>query len=283
MAGNPVAKAESHTGGKRLTVIEAGRANREYFADLWRYRELFFILVWRDILIRYKQAALGLAWTILRPLLTALVFALVFGKLVKIPSGGMPHAPFIFAALVPWLFFASSIAESSTSLASHSALISKVYFPRLLIPLVSTSVAMIDMLIALVLLIPMLLVFGVEPGWRLLALIPLTMLTAALAFGLGAWTAALHVRYRDTGIVLPFVLQFGLYLSPVIFPSDLVPWPWRVLYSLNPMVGIIEGFRWASFPDQTVHASAIATSVVASLGVDRRARNKSRSFGQSKT
>lgn len=262
-AVKPVAEVESRADGRRVTVIEAGRANREYFTDLWRFKELFFILVWRDILIRYKQAALGLAWTILKPLLTALVFALVFGKLVKIPSGGMPHAPFIYAALVPWLFFASSIAESSTSLASHSALISKVYFPRLLVPLVATSVAMIDMLIALALLVPMLLVYGVEPSWRLLALVPLTVLTAVLAFGLGAWAAALHVRYRDTGIILPFVLQFGLYLSPVIFPSDLVPWPWRVLYSLNPMVGIIEGFRWASFPGQEVHASAIATTVFA--------------------
>lgn len=256
---NPELRAED----KGLTVIEAGRANLEYFQDLWRFRELFYILVWRDILIRYKQTALGLAWTILKPLLTALVFALVFGKLVRVPSGGMPHAPFIYVALVPWLFFATSIAESSTSLAAHSALISKVYFPRLLIPLVATVVALFDMLIALALLVPMLMVFGVDPSWRLLALVPLTLLTTVLAFGLGGWFAALHVRYRDTGIVLPFVLQFGLYLSPVIFPSDLVPYPWRLIYSLNPMVGVIEGFRWASFPNQELHASALVTSIVA--------------------
>lgn len=248
---------------KRVTVIEAGRANLEYFQDLWRYRELFYILVWRDLLVRYKQTALGLAWTLLKPLLTALVFALVFGKLVNVPSGGMPHAPFMYVALVPWLFFATSIAESSTSLAAHSALISKVYFPRLLVPLVSTVVALIEMLVALALLVPMLIIFGIEPSWRLLALVPLTLLTACLAFALGAWSAALHVKYRDTGIVLPFVLQFGLYVSPVIFPGDLVPYPWRALYSLNPMVGVIEGFRWASFPDQSLDPMTLGTSVLA--------------------
>ena len=248
---------------KRVTVIEAGRVNLEYFQDLWRFRELFYILVWRDVLVRYKQTAIGLAWTLLRPLLTALVFALVFGKLVKVPSGGMPHAPFIYVALVPWLFFAAAISDSSTSLSAHSSLISKVYFPRLLIPMVATAVALLDMLMGLAVFIPMLLVFGIELSWRLLALIPLTILTAMLAIGLGAWFAALHVRYRDTGILLPFVLQFGLYLSPVIFPSDLVPDPWRLLYSLNPVVGIIESFRWASFPNQEIHASALATSVLA--------------------
>ncbi len=257
--------AISAAGEKRLTVIEAGRANIEYFQDLWRFRELFYILVWRDILIRYKQTALGLAWTLLKPLLTALVFALVFGKLVQVPSGGMPHAPFIFVALVPWLFFASAIADSSTSLTTHSGLVSKVYFPRLLLPMVATAVALIDMLVALALLVPMLLFFGVAPTWRLLLLIPLTLATGMLAFGLGAWAAALHVRYRDTGIVLPFVLQFGLYLSPVIFPSDLVPYPWRLLYSLNPVVGVIEGFRWASFPNQAVHLPALVLSLASAF------------------
>ncbi|MBI3715406.1 MAG: ABC transporter permease [Betaproteobacteria bacterium] len=249
----------------RLTVIQAGKADRLYFRDLWVFRELFYILVWRDILVRYKQTAIGLAWTLLRPLLTALVFALVFGKLVKVPSGGMPHAPFIYIALVPWLFFASAVSDASMSLSAHASLISKVYFPRIIVPLVATAVALIDMLIAMVVLLPMLLAFGIGLDWKLAALVPLTLLTAALAFGLGAWFAALHVRYKDTAILLPFVLQFGLYLSPVIFPSDLVPHPWRLLYSLNPMVGIIEGFRWAAFPGQDVHPSAIATSVVATI------------------
>lgn len=247
----------------RVSVIEAGRANRGYFLDLWRFRELFYILVWRDVLVRYKQTALGLGWTLLKPMLTALIFALVFGKMIKVPSGGMPHAPFIYAALVPWLFFSTTIAEASVSLAAHAGLISKVYFPRLLVPLVAMVVALIDMVIALALLVPMLLIFGVAPGWRLLALFPLTFLTVILALGLALCFASLHVRYRDTGIILPFVLQFGLYLSPVIFPSDLVPYPWRLLYSLNPIVGVIEGFRWASFPNQNVHAAALATSVMA--------------------
>jgi lipopolysaccharide transport system permease protein len=247
----------------RVTVIEAGHANREYFHDLWRFRELFYILIWRDVLVRYKQTALGLGWTLLKPLLTALIFALVFGKMINVPSGGMPHAPFIYVALVPWLFFSTTISEASVSLAAHAALISKVYFPRLLVPLVAMVMALIELLVALALVVPMLLLFGVDPGWRLLALFPLTLLTMILALGLGLCFASLHVRYRDTGIILPFVLQFGLYLSPVIFPSDLVPYPWRVLYSLNPIVGVIEGFRWASFPNQEVHAAALAISVVA--------------------
>jgi lipopolysaccharide transport system permease protein len=247
----------------RITVVEAGHANREYFQDLWRFRELFYILVWRDILVRYKQAALGLGWTLLKPMLTALIFAIVFGKMIKVPSGGMPHAPFIYIALVPWLFFSTTIAEASVSLAAHAGLISKVYFPRLLVPLVAMVVALIDMMIALVLLVPMLLAFGVPLEWRLLALFPLTLVTVVLAFGLALCFASLHVRYRDTGIILPFVLQFGLYLSPVIFPSDLVPYPWRLLYSLNPIVGVIEGFRWASFPNQEVHAAALAISIAA--------------------
>ena len=249
--------------GLRVTVIEAGHANRRYFDDLWQFRELFYILVWRDILVRYKQTALGLGWTVLKPLLTALIFALVFGKMINIPSGGMPHAPFIYVALVPWLFFSTTILEASVSLTAHAGLISKVYFPRLLVPLVAMVLALTDLLIALALLVPMLFMFGVSPGWRLLALIPLTLLTVLLALGLGLFFSSLHVRYRDTGIVLPFVLQFGLYLSPVIFPSDLVPYPWRLLYSLNPIVGVIEGFRWASFPGQQVDAAALATSVLA--------------------
>lgn len=250
-------------GDVRVTVIEAGNANLENFHDLWRFRELFYILVWRDVLVRYKQTALGLGWTLLKPMLTALIFALVFGKMIKVPSGGVPHAPFIYVALVPWLFFATTISEASVSLAAHAGLISKVYFPRLLVPLVAMVVALLDLLIALALLIPMLVVFEIEPSWRLLALFPLTLLTVILAFGLGLCFASLHVRYRDTGIILPFVLQFGLYLSPVIFPSNLVPYPWRLLYSLNPIVGVIEGFRWASFPNQEVHAAALGTSVLA--------------------
>jgi len=254
--------AEMHGNELRVTVIEAGQANREYFRDLWRFRELFYILVWRDVLVRYKQTALGLGWTLLKPMLTALVFALVFGKMINIPSGGMPHAPFIYVALVPWLFFSTTIADASVSLAAHAGLISKVYFPRLLVPLVAMMVALIDMLIALTLLVPMLLAFGVSPGWRLLALVPMACLLIVLAFGLALCFASLNVRYRDTGIILPFVLQFGLYLSPVIFPSELVPYPWRLLYSINPIVGVIEGFRWASFPNQEVHAAALAFSIL---------------------
>ena len=247
---------------KRETTIEAGRANREYIQDIWRFRELFYILVWRDILVRYKQTAIGLAWTLFRPLLSALVFALVFGKMVNVPSGGNPHAPFIYVALVPWLFFAATISDVSASLIAHASLISKVYFPRLLSPFVATVVALIDMLIALALLVPMLWAFGIPLSWRLVAIVPLVLLTTALALGLGLCFAALNVKYRDTGLIVPYLLQFGLYLSPIIFPSDLVPYPWRLLYSLNPIVGVIEGFRWAAFPNQDVHSTALAISIL---------------------
>jgi lipopolysaccharide transport system permease protein len=250
---------------KRETTIEAGRANREYIQDIWRFRELFYILVWRDILVRYKQTAIGLAWTLFRPLLSALVFALVFGKMVNVPSGGNPHAPFIYVALVPWLFFAATISDVSASLIAHASLISKVYFPRLLSPFVATVVALIDMLIALALLVPMLWAFGIPLSWRLVAIVPLVLLTTALALGLGLCFAALNVKYRDTGLIVPYLLQFGLYLSPIIFPSDLVPYPWRLLYSLNPIVGVIEGFRWAAFPNQDVHSTALAISILSAV------------------
>ena len=250
---------------KRETTIEAGRANSEYIQDIWRFRELFYILVWRDILVRYKQTAIGLAWTLFRPLLSALVFALVFGKMVNVPSGGNPHAPFIYVALVPWLFFAATISDVSASLIAHASLISKVYFPRLLSPFVATVVALIDMLIALALLVPMLWAFGIPLSWRLVAIVPLVLLTTALALGLGLCFAALNVKYRDTGLIVPYLLQFGLYLSPIIFPSDLVPYPWRLLYSLNPIVGVIEGFRWAAFPNQDVHSTALAISILSAV------------------
>jgi lipopolysaccharide transport system permease protein len=246
-----------------ITIIEAGRANAEYLKDLWRFRELFYILVWRDVLVRYKQTAFGLAWTFLKPLLTAMVFAVVFGKMVKIPSGGMPYAPFILVALLPWLFFSTAVADASNSLHAHGGLLSKVYFPRLLAPLVAVLVALIDTSIALLLVIPMLWIFDVDLSWRLIAMVPLTVVVAMLAFGLGLLAATLNVRFRDTGLILPYLLQFGLYLSPIVFPSDLVPPTWRWLYSLNPMVGVIEAFRWAAFPGQHVHLPALWISLFA--------------------
>lgn len=254
-----------------IIVMEAGQVNGEYLQELWRFRELFYILVWRDVLVRYKQTVFGLAWTILRPLITAGVFALVFGKMVKVPSGGMPHAPFIFVALVPWFFFSSAISDASVSLLAYGGLLSKVYFPRLLIPLVAVTVGLIDTAVALTLIVPMLLIFHVDLSWRLVAVIPLTVMVAILALGLGLFAASLNVRYRDTGLILPFLLQLGLYLSPIVFPSALVPLEWRWLYSLNPMVGVIEGFRWAAFPAQHVHLPAlwialVATSLALALG-----------------
>lgn len=253
------------TASDKRSIIEAGRANAEYYQDIWRFRELFYILVWRDVVVRYKQTVFGLGWTIFRPLLTALVFSLVFGRMVKVPSGGMPYAPYIYTALIPWLFLAATISDISVSLNAYAGLISKVYFPRLLAPLVATTITSIDMLISVLVLIPMLWMFHVGFSWHLLLIIPLSFLVGGLGLGLGLCFSAMNVKYRDTGLVLPYVLQFGLYLSPIIFPSSLVPEKWRLLYSFNPAVGVIEGFRWATFPNQDIHVSSIMASVLSAI------------------
>jgi lipopolysaccharide transport system permease protein len=226
-------------------VIEAGRAERHYWHDLWRYRELFFFLAWRDILVRYKQTAIGMVWALGRPLITVAVFTLVFGKLAKLPSEGVPYPILVFAALLPWQFFSSAFSGAGDSLISNARMISKVYFPRLVIPASAVIVSFIDFLISGIILIALMIWYGFAPNFRMLAL-PLFMLVAfAAAMGAGLWIAALNVKYRDFRIIVPFVVQFGLYISPVGFSSSIVPEKWRLLYSINPMVGVIDGFRWA--------------------------------------
>jgi len=226
-------------------VIEAGRAERHYWRDLWRYRELFFFLAWRDILVRYKQTVIGMLWALGRPLLTMLVFTLVFGKLAKLPSGGVPYPILVFAALLPWQFFASAFTGAGESLVGNAGMISKVYFPRLVIPASAVIVSFVDFLISSVILVALMIWYGYAPDLRILAL-PLFILVAfAAAMGAGLWIAALNVKYRDFRIIVPFVVQFGLYISPVGFSSSIVPEHWRLLYSVNPMVGVIDGFRWA--------------------------------------
>lgn len=226
-------------------TIEAGRVEGRYWKDLWRYRELFYFLAWRDLLVRYKQTAIGVAWAIIRPLLTMLALTLVFGKLAKLPSGGVPYPILVFAALLPWQLFASSFAEAGNSLVRNSNMISKVYFPRITLPASSIIVSLVDFLISTGLLVMMMLWYDFIPGFRLL-LLPLFIVIAVLAsFGGGLWIAALNVKYRDFRYVIPFVVQFGLYISPVGFSSSIVPENWRLVYSLNPMVGVIDGFRWA--------------------------------------
>lgn len=230
---------------KRL-VIEAGRSDSHYWRDLWRYRELFYFLAWRDILVRYKQTVIGIAWSLLRPLLTMVVFTVIFGKFAKFPSeGAAPYAVMVFAAMLPWQLFANALAETSNSLINNTAMISKVYFPRLIVPGSAVIVGLVDFLISFVILGFIMLWYQYAPDWRILTLPLFLALALATALGAGVWLAALSVKYRDFRYIVPFLVQFGLYVSPVGFSSSLVPEKWRLLYSLNPMVGVIDGFRWA--------------------------------------
>ncbi len=227
-------------------IIEAGKAERHYWADLWKYRELFFFLSWRDILVRYKQTAIGVLWAILRPVLTTIAFVFVFSRLAKMPSEGAPYSLLVFAAMLPWQFFASALTESSNSLVGNANMISKIYFPRLVMPASAVMVALMDFFITFGLLLIMMLCYGIFPTWRMIAIVPLTGIAFFAAFGAGLWLAALNVEYRDFRYVLPFIVQFGMYLSPVGYSSSVVPEKWRLIYSMNPMVGIIDGFRWAT-------------------------------------
>jgi lipopolysaccharide transport system permease protein len=226
-------------------VIEAGRTERHYWIDLWRYRELLYFLAWRDILVRYKQTVIGLAWALIRPFLTMVVFVVVFSKLVKLSSEGVPYPILVFAALLPWQFFSNAFSEAGNSLISNANMISKVYFPRLVVPTSAVIVSFVDFLISGIILIGLMLWYGFAPDWRIITLPLFTMIAFAAAMGAGLWTAALNVKYRDFRYIIPFVVQFGLYVSPVGFSSAIVPEQWRLLYSLNPMVGVIDGFRWA--------------------------------------
>lgn len=230
---------------KETLVIEAGRTELHYWKDLWRYRELFYFLAWRDILVRYKQTAIGFAWAVIRPFLTMIVFVIVFGKLAKLPSDNVPYPILVFAALLPWQFFANAFTEAGNSLISNANMISKVYFPRLVVPTSAVIVSFVDFLISGIILVGLMLWYGVVPDWHIFTL-PLFILVAfAAAMGAGLWIAALNVKYRDFRYIIPFIVQFGLYVSPVGFSSTIVPEQWRMLYSINPMVGVIDGFRWA--------------------------------------
>jgi lipopolysaccharide transport system permease protein len=227
-------------------ILEAGRTDRQYWHDVWRYRELFFILAWRDVSVRYKQTMLGVAWAFMRPFLTMVVFTVVFGQLAKLPPGGdVPYAVMVFAGLLPWTLFSSILGDASSSVMNNANLISKVFFPRLLVPMATVMVALIDFAVSLTILAGLMIWYGVVPGWHILLLPVFVALTLAAAIGPALWASALVVKYRDFRFVIPFVVQIGLYASPVGFSSSVVPEQWRLLYSLNPMVGIIDGFRWS--------------------------------------
>ncbi|CAM1381222.1 hypothetical protein FF3_01963 [Fretibacterium fastidiosum] len=225
-------------------IIEPNRTTGAFFRELLRYRELFYFLAWRDILVRYKQTVIGVAWSVIRPLLTMVVFTVVFGRLARLPSEGVPYPILVFSAMLPWQYFANAMQESSNSLIAESRLISKVYFPRLIVPTSSVIVSAVDFLISLALLGLLMLWYGFAPSPAIL-LMPFFFLLATLsALGVGYWLSALNVKYRDFRYIVPFLVQFGLYVSPVGFSSSVVPDRWRLLYSLNPMVGVIDGFRW---------------------------------------
>ena len=226
-------------------LIEPGRTEKNYWGDLWRYRELFYILAWRDLSVRYKQTVIGVIWAILRPFLAMIIFTVVFGRIAKMPSHGIPYPILVFAAMLPWQFFANSLSEASQSLISNTNLISKVYFPRLIIPAGAVITSLVDLLISAALLGVLLIWFRFLPDWRLLALPLFTLIAFLAALGPGLLLTTLNVKYRDFRYVVPFVVQFGLFISPVGFSSDVIPANWRLIYSLNPLVGVIDGFRWA--------------------------------------
>jgi lipopolysaccharide transport system permease protein len=259
----------SATTAPSVTILEPGRRETAYWRDLWRYRELFYFLAWRDILVRYKQTAFGVAWALLQPLLTMAVFTIVFGRLAKLPSDGAPYPILVFAALLPWQFFAAAVTNGANSLVSNANLVSKVYFPRLIVPSASVIPGLVDFAISLGFLAVLMAWFGAWPDWRVVTLPLFLLLGAATALGASYWLAALTVTYRDFRYVVPFLLQAGLFISPVGFSSAIVPESLRTLYSINPLVGVIDGFRWALLgpgaPGLDVTGLAISAVLAAAL------------------
>ncbi len=255
-------------------VIEAGKTERAYWSDLWRYRELFFFLSWRDILVRYKQTTIGILWALIRPALTIAIFTVLFGKMAKLPSDGLPYAVFVCAGNLPWQFFTTAMTEASNSLITNANMLSKIYFPRLIVPASAVIVAFVDLLISLVILAGLMAWYHVVPTWRMAALPLFTALGLGAALGIGFWLAALNVKYRDFRYVIPFIVQFGFFASPVGFGSS---WVFEKLfdvksgeilyavYLLNPMVGVIDGFRWALGGQAGLSVSVVTSILVVAL------------------
>lgn len=228
-----------------ITILEPGRAEKNYWRDLWHYRELFLILSWRDISVRYKQTVIGVAWAVIRPLLTMIIFTVLFGRVAKLPTdGNAPYALMVFAAMLPWTLFSTALSDASNSLIGNANLISKVYFPRLIVPSAAVVTAFVDFLISFVLLVAIMFYYQYTPSLQIL-LLPFFLIVALLtSLGLGLIMTALNVKYRDFRYIIPFMIQLGMYISPVGFSSSVIPDQWRLLYSLNPLVGVIDGFRW---------------------------------------
>lgn len=246
-------------------VIEAGASDANYWKDLWRYRELFYILSWRDVKIRYKQTVVGAAWSVVRPLLTTVIFTLVFSRIAKLPSPeGVPYALMVYAGMLPWQFFSNALTESSNSLIGNTNLISKVYFPRMIIPTSSVITSLLDFAISFGLMLLMMVYYGVAPPIQVLLLPLFILLTFLAAIGAGLYITALNVKYRDFRYIIPFIVQFGLYITPVGFATSSIGEKWRLAYSLNPMVGIIDGFRWCLL-DQPLNVQGLLCSIAVTL------------------
>lgn len=245
------------------TILEKGRADKNYWRDLWTYRELFQVLAARDISVRYKQTVIGVAWAIIRPFLTMVVFTVIFGRVAKLPSeGNVPYALMVFAGMLPWQFFSTALSEASNSLVSNANLISKVYFPRLIVPTATVVTAFVDFLISFSILVAMMIWYQFMPSWQILLLPVFVLLAFFASLGPGLWITSLNVKYRDFRYVIPFLVQFGLYISPVGFSSSVIPEQWRLVYALNPMVGVIDGFRWCILGgESTIDWQAFGLSV----------------------
>jgi lipopolysaccharide transport system permease protein len=236
-------------------------------AELWEYRELLYFLTWRDIKVRYKQTVLGAAWAIIQPFSTMVVFSIFFGWLGRMPSDGLPYPIFAYSALVPWMYFANALTHSSNSLIEHERLITKVYFPRLIVPMAAVLAAFVDFAVAFVVLIGMMFFYGVIPTAAIWTIPIFTLLAGVTALGVGLWLAALNVQYRDVRYTIPFLVQFWLFATPIAYPSSLVPEPWRTIYGLNPMAGVVEGFRWALLGKQQGPGLLLAISILMVVGL----------------
>ena len=280
---NALVQKALSTGAQRQVVIRPSKGLFDLEIGLvWRYRELLHTLMMRDIQVLYKQAALGAAWAIIQPVFAVVVFTIVFGNFAKMPSDGIPYPIFAFAAVLPWTYFAEATRRASTGLVDDADLVRKVYFPRLIIPLAKVSAPLLDFAIAFCVLIIMMAFYGVMPSVKLLAIVPLILVAAALALAIGLWLGPINVRFRDVKHTVPFMLQIGMYASPIVYPLSQVPPEWKALYSLNPMVGVIEGFRWAVFdrgsPDFAALGIGLAVILALLAGGMIWFKNQERSF-----
>ena len=258
-------KKDKSSGDEWDLIIAPGRAKKNYWTDLWRFRELFYILSWRDIKVRYKQTVLGIAWSVIRPLLTTVIFTIIFSRVAGMKNpGNAPYALMVFAGMLPWQFFSNALSESSNSLVGNANLITKVYFPRMIIPASSVITTLVDFGISFGIMVLMFFWYGYLPSWHIVFLPLFILLAFTCAFGIGLYLTAVNVKYRDFRYIIPFIIQFGLYISPVGFSSTAVGEKWRVLYSINPMVGVIDGFRWCILGD-AMNWPAFGISIIITL------------------